>query len=352
VVWDLAKRSEFLTAYTPYQPEISQGVLQGLYEFQSLLCLLTGMEAANTGMYDGATAAAEAVLMACRITGRSRVVVRGTVSPAYQAVIQTYAGPQGIVMDTLDGGQPVPAGAACVVVQSPNFYGYLEDQERLSASAHEQGALLVSVFDPIALGLLRPPSDFSADIAVGEGQPLGVPLSFGGPYVGLFTCKNAHLRQLPGRIVGKTVDVDGKTGYVLTLQTREQHIRRERATSNICTSESLVAIAAAIYLATLGKAGLRQVAELCYHKAHYAAARIAALPGYSLVLNGVFFKEFAVRCPADPTEINGALRERGIVGGLDISKQVPNGLLVCVTEMNTRDEIDRLVAGLTEFRGK
>ena len=349
IVWDLAKRSEFLTAYTPYQPEISQGVLQGLYEYQSLLCLLTGMEAANTGMYDGATAMAEAVLMACRLTGRNRVALRDTVSPAYRQVVATYAEPQGIRLVRAADSPGIEDDTACLVVQSPNFFGYMENLKGMSVLTHTKGALLVASIDPTSLGMFRPPSDYNADIVVGEGQPLGVPLSFGGPYLGLFACKNEHLRQMPGRIVGRTVDVEGKTGYVLTLQTREQHIRRERATSNICTSESLVALAASIYLAALGKAGLRQVAELCYQKAHYAAERIAVLPGYSLPIQGTFFQEFTVQCPAPPSEINAALREHGILGGLDISAVIPRAMLLCATEMNTRAQIDALVEGLAAF---
>ena len=350
VVWDLAKRSEFLTAYTPYQPEISQGVLQGLYEFQGLLCLLTNMEAANTGMYDGATAMAEAVLMACRLTGRTEVVLLDTVSPVYRQVVETYAEPQGITIRLVNSATAgIGEAAACVVAQSPNFFGYMEDMARLSASTHGAGALFIASCDPISLGMFRPPGDYNADIVVGEGQPLGVPLSFGGPYLGLFACKNGHLRQMPGRIVGRTVDVEGKPGYVLTLQTREQHIRRERATSNICTSESLVALATSIYLATMGRVGLRQVAQLCYHKAHYAADRIAAMPGYSLPVTGTFFQEFVVRCPRPVAEINDALRVRGVIGGLDVSSVHDQGMLLCVTEMNTKAQIDALVQVLAGF---
>lgn len=349
VVWDLAKRSEFLTSYTPYQPEISQGVLQGLFEFQSLVCLLTGMEVANAGMYDGATAMAEAALMACRITRGSSVAMLDTVSPAYRQVVETYARPQGIEVKALaPAAAAVDRNTACLIVQSPNSFGYIEDMGRLSDAAHAAGALLIVSSDPIALGLFQPPGTYNADIAVGEGQPLGTPLSFGGPYLGLFACKNTHLRQMPGRVVGRTADMDGRTGYVLTLQTREQHIRREKATSNICTSESLVAIAASIYLAVMGKVGLRHAAELCYHKAHYAAARIADIPGYSLPVAGTFFKEFVIRCPAPPARINAALRERKIIGGLDISDRVPNGMLVCVTEMNSKNEIDALAQGLSK----
>ncbi len=350
VVWNLVKRSEFLTAYTPYQPEISQGVLQASYEFQSLCCQLLNMEVANLGMYDGATAFAEAALMACRLTKRNAVRALSTVSPRYIDVLRTYAVPQGIAVEIVDGAEARGGPeVACLLVQSPNYYGRVEDLERLAKAAHSEGSLFVVSTDPIAMGLLRPPGDYGADIAVAEGQPLGIPMSFGGPYVGMFTCASAHLRQMPGRIVGKTVDVKGKTGYVLTLQTREQHIRRERATSNICTSETLIAIANAVYMAALGKWGMRRMAELCYHKAHYAAAQIAKLPGYAVASEGVFFKEFVVTCPRSPSAINTALRARKIVGGLDISSaRAPNRMLVCVTEVNTKAEIDSLVEGLRE----
>jgi glycine dehydrogenase subunit 1 len=218
-------------------------------------------------------------------------------------------------------------------------------------AVHKAGALLVVSVDPISLGLFRPPGDYEADVVVGDGQSLGSPLNFGGPYLGLFACRQQYLRQMPGRIIGRTSDDQGRTGYVLTLQTREQHIRRERASSNICTSQQLVALAATVYLAAMGKQGLCQVAELCYHKAHYAAERIARLPGYSLAFDGLFFKEFVVRCPRPPSEVNRALLERDIVGGLDVSQHVENGLLLCVTEMNTREEIDRLVEALAEIGG-
>ena len=345
IVWRLAQLSGLATSYTPYQAEISQGVLQTTYEFQSLVCQLLGMEVANAGMYDGATALAEAALMACRLTGRSIVVAEASVAPRYLEVVRTYATPQGIdVVESSEVGEDV----ACVLVQSPNFFGYVEDVEAQAGRAHRAGALAVVATDPIAAGLLRPPSDYGADIVVAEGQPLGIPLSFGGPYLGLFCCKSEHLRQMPGRIVGATVDGDGRRGYVLTLQTREQHIRRERATSNICTSESLAATAATIYMAAMGKTGMRRVAELCYHKAHYAASRIAELPGYSLAFEGLFFKEFVVCCPRAPSEISRGLAERKIIGGLDVSARVENGMLLCVTEMNSRDDIDALLDGLAQ----
>lgn len=350
VVKALMIRGEFLTAYTPYQPEVSQGTLQVIYEFQSLISNLYGMEVANAGMYDGATSLAEGVLMACRVTRRERVAVANTLSPAYWQVIQTYCQAQGIALQLVSPDRPeIDGNTACLVAQYPNFYGYIEDLARLSAQAHDQGALLVLSADPMAMGMFQPPGHYDADIVVGEGQPLGIPPSFGGPYLGLFATKERFMRQMPSRLVGRTVDTQGRTGYVLTLQTREQHIRRERATSNICTNEALYALAATIYLAALGRQGLRQVAELCYHKAHYAAAQIGGLPGYSRPLSGTFFQEFVVSCPQPPGVINRRLLEQNILGGLDISAQVPNGMLLCVTEMNSRADIDRLVQVLGEF---
>jgi len=359
VVKALMTRGEFLTAYTPYQAEASQGTLQVIYEFQTLISNLYGMEVANAGMYDGATSLAEAVLMACRVTRRERVAIASTVSPSYRQVIQTYCQAQGIQVDVISADAPdVNPETSCLVLQYPNFYGYIEDLEKLSAAAHQQGALLVVSADPTAMGMFQPPGHYGADIITGEGQPLGIPVSYGGPYVGLFSTKQEYIRQMPSRLSGRTVDNQGRTGYVLTLQTREQHIRRERATSNICTNEALYALAATIYLAALGKQGLRQVAELCYQKAHYAAAQIAGLPGYSLSNTnngaGTFFQEFVVECPAPPAVINRKLMEKDILGGLDIS--VPpyemgsgNAMLLCVTEMNTRQDIDALVTALGEF---
>ncbi|MGQ9572595.1 MAG: aminomethyl-transferring glycine dehydrogenase subunit GcvPA [Dehalococcoidia bacterium] len=355
VVGEVIGRSEFATAYTPYQAEISQGTLQTAFEFQSLVCELTGMDVANAGMYDGASALAEACLMAAGITGRRRIALLSTVHPHSQAVVRTYAFGHGLAVDVLPPDGPgLSQEHACLAVQQPGFFGYLlPEVEAVERAVHAAGALFIVSVDPISLGLFRPPGEYGADIVVGEGQALGSPLNFGGPYLGLFACRQQYLRRMPGRIVGRTTDAHGRTGYVLTLQTREQHIRREKATSNICTSQQLVALAATVYLAAMGKRGLRQVAELCYHKAHYAAQRIAQLPGYSLAFDGVFFKEFVVRCPSasgGPSEVNQALLARGIIGGLDVSQYVENGLLLCVTEMNTRDEIDRLVAALAEIR--
>ncbi|GBD10613.1 putative glycine dehydrogenase (decarboxylating) subunit 1 [bacterium HR23] len=345
----LAGRGEFLTSYTPYQPEVSQGTLQATYEFQSMVCLLTGMEVANAGVYDGATALAEAVLMACRVTGRTRIALLDTLNPRYREVVETYTLPQGLTVDTVPASAPsVDGQTACLVVQWPNFFGYLEDLEALAPLAHAHGALLVVSADPLACALFKPPGHYGADIVTGECQGLGVPLSFGGPYVGLFACRERYLRQMPGRVVGRTVDAQGRTGYVLTLQTREQHIRRERATSNICTAEALIATGVAMYLALMGKQGLRKVAELVWHKAHYTARLLGAIPGYRLPFSGVFFQEFVLQCPIAPAETNRRLLQRRIIGGLDISALVPNGMLVCVTEMNTRQEIEAFARALAE----
>ena len=369
IVKSLVTRGEFITAYTPYQAEASQGTLQVIYEFQTLICNLYGMEVANAGMYDGATSLAEAALMACRVTQRERVAVLDTVSPAYRAVIEAYCRPQNIEVATVSGNAltltlsrgeregAVPGlndSAACLISQYPNFYGSIEDLGAQADAAHNAGALSVVSCDPIAVGMFQPPGHYGADIVTGEGQPLGIPPSYGGPYVGLFATKQEYIRQMPSRLSGRTVDRNGETGYVLTLQTREQHIRRERATSNICTNEALYALASTIYLAALGKSGLRQVAELCYQKSQYAASQIAALPGYSIANGGPFFREFVAQCPAPPAEINRRLMERNILGGLDLtahgwSDRYPNGMLLCVTEMNTKDEIDQLAAALASI---
>ncbi len=353
IVKAVMTRGEFLTAYTPYQPEVSQGTLQVIFEFQTMISGLYGMEVANAGMYDGATSLAEAALMACRVTRRQQVVVCDTVAPAYRQVIATYCQAQGIgieVAPAADAAGAVTEATAGIVAQYPNFYGALEDLAALEKAAHADGALLVVSADPLAMGMLRPPGEFGADIVTGEGQPLGIPPSFGGPYLGLFTCQQQYIRQMPSRLVGRTTDTRGRTGYVLTLQTREQHIRRERATSNICTNEALYALAATIYLSAMGRQGLRQVAELCYHKAHYAAEAIAGLPGYSLAQSGPqsgpFFQEFVISCPAAPAEVNRQLMKRNILGGLDVSDRFERGMLLCVTEMNSRADIDALIDAL------
>ena len=351
IIKPLITRGEFITAYTPYQAEASQGTLQVIYEFQTLICNLYGMEVANAGMYDGATSLAEAVLMACRVAKREKVALVDTVSPAYSAVIHTYCQSQDIAVETVSPSNVVlDDETACLVLQYPNYFGNIEDMQNLIDVAHAQGALAVVSTDPTAMGMFQTPGHYGADIVTGDGQPLGIPSSFGGPLVGLFANKQEYIRQMPSRLSGRTVDKNGKTGYVLTLQTREQHIRRERATSNICTNEALYALASTIYLAAMGKQGLRQVAELCYHKAHYAAAKIGELPGYSLPIDGPFFQEFVVQCPSAPADINKKLMEQNILGGLDVSERVPNGMLLCVTEMSSRDDINALVAALSEFK--
>ncbi len=343
-------RGEFLTSYTPYQPEVSQGTLQTIFEFQSLVCELTGMDVANAGMYDGASALAEACLMACAVTGRRRIAISDRVHPNWIAVVRSYAGGRGIAVDI----QPHAAFTvtdehACLAVQQPDFLGRVSvDAAGWGQTAHDAGALFVVAADPVSLALLRPPAEYGADIVVGEGQSLGVPLSFGGPYVGLFACRQEYVRQMPGRIVGETADLDGTRGYVLTLQTREQHIRRERATSNICTSQQLIALSTAMYLATLGPVGLRRVAALSHEKAHTLASRVAQLPGYAVEDAEPFLHEFVVVTPRPPAEINAGLLERGIIGGLDVS-DVRHRMLLCTTEVNTTAEIDRLVDALAEL---
>ena len=356
IVRRIVSRGEYMTSYTPYQPEVSQGTLQTEYEFQTLCCLLTDMEVANAGMYDGSTSLAEGALMACRVTGRNRVAVLDTVSPAYLEVLKTYTESQGIEIDIISKGQTQLADeTACLLIQQPNFFGYMQDAEAYSEMAHSQGALLVAYVDPISLGMFKPPGEYDADIVASEGQAMGVPPTFGGPYVGIFACKQRHIRTMPGRIVGKTVDTNGRTAYVLTLQTREQHIRRERATSNICTSVALIALMSTVYMAANGKRGLKHIAELCYHKAHYAASLIQKIPGYSVPLEGTFFQEFVVQCPLPPAHINERLLDYRIIGGLDISgtnrlnnPPVPNGMLVSFTEMNSREEIEALATALSE----
>ncbi len=357
----ILRRAEFYTAYTPYQPEISQGTLQAIFEYQSLICAISGMDVANASHYDGATALAEAAIMAVSSTrNRRTVLVAPSVNPQYRAVLRTYLQGAGIAVRgdenlhaTLDEVlAQADASTAAVLVQSPDFFGTLHDLKPLVEKAHAAGALLVTHFDPIALGLFQSPGEAGADIATAEGQPLGIGLNYGGPYLGIFTSSEKYVRKLPGRLAGATLDVDGKLAYVLTLQAREQHIRRENATSNICTNQGLMALAAAVYLGLVGRQGLRQLAELCYHRAHYAASAIGQLPGYSVEARGAFLKEFVVRCPKPVAEINAALAARGIVGGYDLARDYPGmdgAMLLCVTEMNGKAEIDALVAELAKF---
>ncbi len=364
VVNALIQRGEFLTAYTPYQPEASQGTLQAIFEWQSMICALTGMEAANASHYDGATSMAEAVIMAYHHhrEKRKKVILSPAIHPHYRAVVRTYT--QGMGLQIV-GDEDLRAGlddltrqldpnTALLIVQSPNFFGQIEALDGLAAKVHAAGALLCVAVDPVSLGLLKPPGQFGADIVVGEGQSLGLPLSFGGPYVGFFATRKEYVRKMAGRLVGEARDKNGQRGFVLTLATREQHIKRDKATSNICTNQGLMAIAATIYLATLGKHGLRRVAELCWHKSHYAAQRIAELPGYAVDQTRPFFQEFVVQCPRPVAEINDyLLNERGLIGGYDLGRDYPHlagHMLVAVTEMNTRAEIHDLVEALNELR--
>ena len=363
IIDSLIQRSEFFTAYTPYQPEISQGTLQAIFEFQTLVCQLTGMDVANASMYDGSTAMAEAVLMAERVTRRSRVLVSAAVHPEYLQVAETYVAHAGIELGRLEveeasGRTALDAAAlegdvAAVVVQSPNFYGCVEDLQALAERVQAAGALLVVVVTEAAsFGLLRSPGACGADIVVAEGQSFGVPASFGGPYVGLFATREKYARQMPGRLVGVAYDKQGRRGFVLTLATREQHIRREKATSNICTNEGLIALAATIYMTALGRRGLQEVAEQCAQKAAYARRQIAALEGFSLPYSAPVFNEFVVRAPSDAAALLRRLAEsHQVTGGLALSRYVPerpNDFLVCVTETNKRAEIDALVGGLKQ----
>ena len=362
IVDHIISRSEFFTAYTPYQPEISQGTLQTIFEFQTLVCQLTGMEVANASMYDGSTALAEAVLMAERITRRSKVISAGSVHPQYLEVVETYVQHAGIHLELIPfdekTGQCGEALAsaiddqtAAVVVQSPNFFGCVEDLKVLADAAHARGALLiVAITEAISLGLLKSPGDCGADIVIAEGQSFGVPLSFGGPYVGLFATRERYARQIPGRLVGEAFDKNGRRGFVLTLATREQHIRREKATSNICTNEGLIALAATVYLETMGRRGIQEVAYQCAQKAAYAAKQIADIPGFSLPFTAPVFNEFVVRSPLPARELLAKLgREKAIDGGLALSRFMANranDFVVCATETNTREQIDALAAGL------
>ncbi len=361
IINHLVLRGEFLTPYTPYQPEVSQGTLQALYEYQSLVCLLTAMEVSNASMYEGASATAEAVLMAQRVTGRNKVVVARAVHPEYRTVTRTYASQQGIsfrevafteagVTDLTQVRKALGDQVACLVVQSPNFFGGIEDLPQLAEAAHAVGALLVvAVAEPVALGLLKPPGECGADIVTAEGAGMGTGLNYGGPAVGFFATREKFIRHMPGRLVGQTVDREGRTGYVLTLATREQHIRREKATSNICTSESLIANMSGMYMVTMGPQGLREVALLNLRKAAYAKEQLAKIRGCSLRFTGPTFNEFVLRTKRKPGEVLTGLLKRQIIGGLDLGRFYPelkDCLLVCVTEQNSRTEIDALAKAL------
>jgi glycine dehydrogenase subunit 1 len=366
VVNQLLLRGELFTAYTPYQPEVSQGTLQIIYEFQSMVAALFGTEVANASLYDGATAVSEAVLMAvASVKNRRRIVISGTVHPHYREVLRTYVSGRDLVITEL----PLPDSSglltsldtiraelaedvACVVIQYPNFYGGIEDVQAIADAVHEAGALLIVATSPVPLGVLVPPGELGADLVTAEGQSLGVAQSFGGPYVGLLGARKGFVRQMPGRLAGVATDTEGKRGFVLTLQTREQHIRREKATSNICTNQGLMATAATIYMATLGPQGFREVSERCFQNAHYLADQLSDMSGYEVIGDGPFFNEFVVKTPISPSELNRKLAERSVIGGLDLGRY-ENALaehwLLCATELNDRAAIDRLIEALRDI---
>ncbi len=358
VVDSLAGQSEFVTAYTPYQAEASQGALQAFFEFQTMVCQLTGMEVANASLYEGATASAEAVLMAINITGKRRVLVSRGVHPHYRQVLKTYLSdlPAEYVEIALKDGVTDPSAlaaaliddTACVVVQSPNFLGLLEKVDTLAAPVQQHGGLAIQIFSPISLGIIKGPGALKTDIAVAEGQPLGIPLSYGGPYLGIFATRMTHVRRMPGRLVGQTTDIDGKRAFCLTLQTREQHIRREKATSNVCTNQGLMALRAAIYLAAMGPAGIREVAQACHDKAAYFAQQ-AKSAGLKCRFAGEFFNEVLVQLPGGIEKAQAAAATANILPGYAVGadySELSDCLLLAFTEKRTRQEIDQLVQAL------
>jgi glycine dehydrogenase subunit 1 len=363
IIDTLISRSEFYTSYTPYQPEISQGTLQAIFEYQTMICEMTGMDVSNASLYDGSTGTAEAVLMAERVTGRPKVALAGNLHPEYRQVVDTYIRNAGITAETIPhsakSGTILPEAVkigpdvGAVIVQSPNFFGGVEDLAALADAAHKAGALFVVVVaEALSLGLLKAPGATGADIVCGEAQSFGIPVSFGGSYCGFFACREKYQRQIPGRLVGQAFDGQGRSGFVLTLATREQHIRREKATSNICTNQGLYALMATIYLSTMGRKGVREVAEQNLQKAHYAARCIGELSGYQLRYDAPFFNEFVVSCPRPASEVAAALLNEKIVAGLALDRFFPemtNELLVAVTENNFKAEIDSLVAALRKL---
>ncbi len=366
VVDNLAGRGEFYTAYTPYQAEASQGTLQATFEYQTMMAQLTGLDVSNASLYDGGSATAEAMLMALAVTRRfGEIAVAETVHPEYRQILGTFlahlepklvtvAAEKGRVT-ALQVAAHVTDQTAAVIVQYPNFFGQLEDVRGIVAAAHARGALAIVVVDPISLGLLNRPADYGADIVVAEGQSLGIPLSYGGPYLGIMVCREQYVRKMPGRIVGETTDRNGRRCWVLTLQTREQHIRREKATSNICTNQGLLALRASIYLAVMGPSGLRQAAELSTRKAHYAAERLAAVPGVSLAFPGHFFKEFVVRVKKPVKAVLAEVGRLGYHGGIDLGQFYPGlegCILIAVTEKRTKEEIDGLAKAYEQAIGR
>lgn len=355
-------RGEFLTAYTPYQPEVSQGTLQAIYEYQSMICKLTGMDVSNASHYDGATAATEAVNMSQSIFRgkRKKVILSPALHPHFLKTIHTYN--QNGDIEFLGKDVDLSSGpdvliplidqdTALVLVGYPDFLGRVYDYQKLADASHAQGALLGVSVNPMALGILTPPGEFGADIVVGEGQPLGIPLSYGGPYLGILATKEQFVRSIAGRLVGETTDTRGKRGFVLTLSTREQHIRRDKAASNICSNQGLMALTTAVYLSLIGKSGLQQVASLCYNKAHYTAEEIKKIKGFSLWSDQTFFNEFVVKCPMPASEINEFLLDHGVLGGLDLGNYysgMENYMMLALTELNSREEIDDLMEMLVE----
>jgi len=360
IVGSLISRSEFYTAYTPYQPEVSQGTLQSIYEFQSMVCELTRMDVTNASMYEGGSALAEAMLLACAHTRKNKVFVAGTLNRRYREVLDSYVSHNdielteipvtGYTLDLDSFEEMLNEEFAAVIIQHPNFFGYLEEMQIVGTLLTDKNTLFIACYDPISLGLLSPPGQYGADIAVAEGQVLGNHQNYGGPFIGLFSTTQELVRKIPGRIAGLTQDIDGKPGYVLTLQTREQHIRREKATSNICTNSGLLALAATIYLAALGKYGIREVANLCLQKSHYMAEELRKINGVEVISDKPFFKEFLVKLPKDTGEVLKELTKQGILGGIDLKKWEMDGhLLVTVTEKRTKDEMDAYVSKLRKI---
>jgi glycine dehydrogenase subunit 1 len=362
-IGSLISRPEFMTAYTPYQAEVAQGTLQTIYEFQSMICKLTGMPVTNASMYDGASALAEAALLALRHTNRKELLIGGTVNPNYIETIRTYLAGSDVkitIVPFIDGlidyrhlREKLGGDTAAFIIQSPNFLGLIESVDDIAGDVKNSGALLVISYDPISLGILKTPAEYGADIACAEGQPLGLPLSYGGPYLGLFSVRNDLVRKMPGRLAAKTVDAEGKPGFVLTLQTREQHIRREKATSNICTNQQLCALTATIYLALLGKTGIKRAAELCLAKAHYAAEKINELPGFKLRFGSPFFKEFVVQTPVSPKKIIARLARHKMLAGVDLNQfkiGMKGCMMIAVTEKISCKQIDDFVYYLSTVK--
>ena len=359
-VHSVISRSEFYTAYTPYQPELSQGTLQAIYEYQSMICRLCAMEASNASLYDGGTALYEAMMMALRITNRNKIIIDDSVNPIYRVMIHSYTRNLNIELDETNcsNGQAnrdqimslLDSDTGAVILQNPNFFGCIDDFTDIAETAHEKGALLIVSCYPISLGILKPPGEMGADIITGEGQSLGLPMSFGGPYLGFMATKKKYIRKMPGRIVGKTTDTKGRQGFVLTLQAREQHIRRDKATSNICSNEALCALTALVYLSLLGKEGLRQTAQLCADKAGYAYQRLTSIPAVKpRFKDRWFFNEFVLDLPTDAADVIGSLIEKGLAAGFPLSRyydNMENSMLIAVTEKRTKQEIGMLAEAL------